>query len=412
MEKMDTKLNGACTIVSPNYLPFARTLAKSYLHHHPKDKFYVLVVARSGDKNLFNAEPFSAVMLEEIGIPKLAAIGMKYDILELNTNVKPSFMKYIFDNSDLDNLVYLDPDIYIYNRLDPVFNLLEHANVVLTPHITSPINDDKIPTEQEFLSSGTYNLGFIAVRRSSESNRMLDWWESRCLEQGYNETRTGLFVDQKWMNLAPCLFEKVEQCKDQGCNMAYWNLHERSLTSEDSEYVVNGIHKLRFFHFSGVDINRAEALSKYTDRFDLLRRKDLVALFATYKQKVVENRNDALDAIAYGFDFFEDGIAVTQLARRIYAACEKQFLNENPFSTSSGFYRFAKDERLIGERTLGYKPSWNQYDPADTRVVWIHRLLKITLFLLRSNRYELLMKYLAHISVLRQQIIFWPDQRR
>jgi hypothetical protein len=412
METMDTKLNGACTIVSPNYLPFARTLAQSYLQHHPKDRFYVLVVARSCEKSLFNAEPFSAVMLEEIGLLNLEAIGMKYDILEFNTNVKPSFMKYIFDNSNLDNLVYLDPDIYIYNRLDPVFDLLERANVVLTPHITSPINDDKTPTEQDFLSSGTYNLGFIAVRRSSESRRMLDWWERRCLEQGYNETRTGLFVDQKWMNLVPCLFEKVEQCKDPGCNMAYWNLHERILANEHSEYIVNGIHKLRFFHFSGVDINRAEALSKYTNRFDLSCRKDLTDLFATYKKVVAENRNDILDTIAYGFDFFEDGVAVTQLARRIYAACEKQFLNENPFSTSSRFYRFAKGKHLIGARTLGHKPSWNQYDSADSRVVWIHRLLKVTLFFLRPDRYELLMKYLTHISVLRQQVVFWPDRGR
>jgi hypothetical protein len=412
MGKMDTKINGACTIVSPNYLPFARTLAKSYLQYHPGDKFYVLVVARCSEKQLFNAEPFSAIMLEEIGLLNLKSIGMKYDILELNTNVKPSFMKYIFDNSDLTNLVYLDPDIYIYSRLDPVFDLLNHANVVLTPHITSPINDDKIPTEQDFLSSGTYNLGFIAVRRSSESRRMLDWWESRCLEQGYNERRSGLFVDQKWMNLAPCLFDKVEQCRDHGCNMAYWNLHERSLTNENSEYIVNGIYKLRFFHFSGVDINRAEVLSKYSDRFDLQGRKDLADLFATYKSTVAENRNGTLDAIPFGFDFFENGVAVTRMARRIYAACEKEFLDENPFSVSSRFYRFAKDMHLIGARALSSEPSWNQYDSADPRVVWIHRLLKATLFILRSNRYELLMKYLAHISVLRQQTFFWTDQRR
>ena len=48
MEKMDTKrVNGACTIVSPNYLPYARTLVSSYLQHHPGDKFFVLVVAKA-----------------------------------------------------------------------------------------------------------------------------------------------------------------------------------------------------------------------------------------------------------------------------------------------------------------------------------------------------------------------------
>jgi len=405
---METRVNGACTIVSPNYLPFARTLANSYLQHHPNDKFYVLIVARSADKSLFRDEPFSAVMLEELGLPNLSSIAMKYDILELNTNVKPSFMKYIFDKSDIDNLIYLDPDIYVYSPMDPIYSILESSNVVLTPHITSPINDDKSPGEQEFLSSGVFNLGFVGAHRSSESFRMLDWWENRCLEQGYSETRTGLFVDQKWMNLAPCLFEGVEQCKHPGCNMAYWNLHERTITYENSHYLVNGTYRLIFFHFSGVDINRPEALSKYTDRFDLQGRPDLVDLFAVYKSKVDGNRNAALDTLEYGFDFFDDGVAITQLARRIYAACEKDFPDQNPFSTSSSFYRFSRRSHLIGPKTLGHKVTWKQYDSSDSRVVWINRFLKAALLFLRPNRYELLMKYLSHISVLRKQTFLYP----
>ena len=409
---MDAKrVSGACTIVSPNYLPYARTLASSYLQHHPGDKFFVLVVAKACVRALFSAEPFCVVMLEEIGLPNLNSLAMKYDILELNTNVKPSFMKYIFDNSDLDSLVYLDPDIYIYNRLDPVFELLEHANVVLTPHITSPIDDSKTPREQDFLLSGTYNLGFIAVRRSAESRRMLDWWERRCLTQGYNEIRTGLFVDQKWMNLAPCLFEKVEQCKDLGCNMAYWNLHERSLTDQDSQYVVNQLFKLRFFHFSGVSIDNPEKLSKYTDRFDLQNRHDLISLFREYKNQVMRNKNSSLDTIPYGFDVFDDGVVVTQLSRRIYASLEANFAFDNPFNVSNNFYVFAKNKHLIGPRIIKPRPSWKHYDPTEKKVAWLHRILRIILFILGPIRYELLMKYVAHIVVIRQQgVLFRGSQ--
>ena len=401
---MDAKrVSGACTIVSPNYLPYARTLASSYLQHHPGDKFFVLVVAKACVRALFSAEPFCVVMLEEIGLPNLNSLAMKYDILELNTNVKPSFMKYIFDNFDIDRLIYLDPDIYIYNRLDPVFDLLESANVVLTPHITSPIDDDKNPREQDFLLSGTYNLGFIAMRRSAESRRMLDWWERRCLTQGYNEIRTGLFVDQKWMNLAPCLFEKVEQCKDLGCNMAYWNLHERSLTDQDSQYVVNQLFKLRFFHFSGVSIDNPEKLSKYTDRFDLQNRHDLISLFREYKNEVLKNKNSSLDTMPYGFDVFDDGVVVTQLSRRIYASLEANFAFDNPFNVSNNFYVFAKTKHLIGPRIIKPRPSWKHYDPTEKQVVWLHRILRIILFMLGPSRYELLMKYMAHITVIRQQ---------
>ena len=36
----------ACTIVSKNYLPFARVLARSYVEHHPGVRFFVLLVDR------------------------------------------------------------------------------------------------------------------------------------------------------------------------------------------------------------------------------------------------------------------------------------------------------------------------------------------------------------------------------
>ncbi len=37
---------GACTIISSNYLPYARTLCESYLAFHPADEFFVLLVDR------------------------------------------------------------------------------------------------------------------------------------------------------------------------------------------------------------------------------------------------------------------------------------------------------------------------------------------------------------------------------
>ena len=178
---------------------------------------------------------------------------MKYDILELNTNVKPTFMKFLIERFSLETLVYLDPDICVYAPLAPVFRALQGgASAVLTPHMTAPVFDGRLPSEQDMLYNGTFNLGFIAVgaapRQSSAS-----WWERRCLDLGYSEGRTGLFVDQKWMNLAPGLFADLAILRDAGCNMAYWNLHERSLVPTGAGYAVkNAVSAdvpLCFFHF-------------------------------------------------------------------------------------------------------------------------------------------------------------------
>jgi hypothetical protein len=403
----------ACTIVSPNYIAYARTLSASYLAQHPGHSFYVLIVAdlEPHDRRAFEGEAFTPVMLFEIGLEDLRAQGMKYDILELNTNVKPTFMKYLLKKFELEKLVYLDPDIFVYSRLTPVFEALETANAVLTPHITSPLLEDgKRPNEQDYLYNGTYNLGFIGVRRGEETNRILSWWERRCLDSGFSEGRTGLFVDQKWMNLAPGLFNGVSILKHPGCNMAYWNLHERILNqTAEGGYVVNADAPLCFFHFSGIEVTDPGMLSKNTDRFRLADRPDLQTIFAEYKAAVVKVKNSAAEDIPYGFDRFSDGTVVTRLARRIYSMQQIQWGIQDPFNAAGGFALFAKRLGLVAGKEPPKKATWREFRPNDRKVEMVHRCLKMALRVLGPNRYELLMRYLAHIAVLRHQNVFLKD---
>ncbi len=125
------------------------------------------------------------------------------------------------------------------------------------------------------------------------------------LELGFSEGRTGLFVDQKWMNLAPGLFEHIAILRHAGCNMAYWNLHERVLTEDAGGYLVqgaNGAEQLNFFHFSGVVLDDPTVLTRNSNRFTLEDRPDLVKLFRDYKAAVVRNKDAALESTPYGFD--------------------------------------------------------------------------------------------------------------
>jgi hypothetical protein len=379
---------------------------------HPQHLFFVLIVADLAleDRKIFEELGFTPIMLAEIGLEDLRGEGMKYDILELNTNVKPTFMKYLIQRFGLENLVYLDPDIFVYSPLTPVFDALDGgASAVLTPHITMPINDNKLPSEQDHLYNGTYNLGFIAVRRHEESWRLLSWWERRCLDLGFSEGRTGLFVDQKWMNLAPGMFDKVEILRHPGCNMAYWNLQERTLSEHTSSYVVNGWTQLCFFHFSGIVLNDPAMLSKNTNRFTLADRPDLERLFGDYKAAVLANKDATHEAIPYGFDRLSDGTVVTRLARRIYAKHQMQWSGQNPFDASGEFAAFAKRLRLVAGKTASGKTTWKEFNPKDRRVEMVHHLLRLTLRILGPNRYELLMRYLAHISILRNQSAFLKD---
>lgn len=401
---------GACTIVSPNYLPYARTLAQSYLRHHPGHLFFVLIVADIHDKDIFDDEPFSTLLMDDLPLPNIKCLAMKYDILELNTNVKPTLMKYLLASNELDTLIYLDPDIYVYSALAPVFEMLQSANIVLTPHLTSPLPDDgRFPCERDLLYNGTYNLGFIAVKQSAETRRMLDWWEGRCLYNGFSEGRSGLFVDQKWINLVPGIFDQVGICRDIGCNMAYWNLSERSLTQNERENLVNETVPLRFFHFSGIDVDDSTMLSRNSNRFALPQRPDLLSLFSNYKAAVIRNRIPTRDGIPYGFDTFSNGSTIIRMQRRIFAAHEVDFDHQDPFDAQGCFYHFARRHGLlVGQRRIA-KSTWRDFNPNDLRVRLVNRLLLIVLRLLGPSRYELLMRYLSFISILRNQAVFIRD---
>ena len=412
----------ACTIASPNYLHFARTLASSYLAQHQGHRFFVLIVADLHDPAPFAADAdFTPVMLSGIGLRDLRVEAMKYDILELNTNVKPSFMKHLLETYHLEALVYLDPDIFVYAPLEPVFAALSAgATAVITPHMTTPVFDGRSPAEQDLLYNGTYNLGFIAVSKTPEARRLLDWWEHRCLALGYSEGRTGLFVDQKWINLVPGFFEGVVISRDPGLNMAYWNLHERRLASGEGgpwvESNVSGRVPLRFYHFSGVEPENPTVLSRHTDRFTLTSRPDLLELFAEYTARVRGNHLPAAEALPYGFDRFSDGTAVNRLTRRLFAAHLQHFTREDgrsadPFDFSGAFAQFARSQGLLSGKVTAAKSTWRQFDPDDRRVRAVHRLLRWCLRVLGPNRYELLMRYLAHISVLRHQGVFLRDRR-
>jgi hypothetical protein len=402
----------ACTIISPNYLAYARTVAQSYLAQHPGHRFFVLIVAALTDATAFSNEPFEAVLLSTIGVENLRAVAMRYEILELNTNVKPTFLKNLFARYELEAVTYLDPDIFVYAPLAPVFDALDSADCVLTPHLTSPIADDKQPREQEILYNGTYNLGFCAFRNTPNARAILDWWEQRCLHLGFSEGRTGLFVDQKWMNLAPGMFENVAILRHPGLNMAYWNLNDRVLSGEPCAPVVNGAFPLIFFHFSGVVVGDPDILSKNTDRFTLATRPDLAGIFAAYKATVLARKDLTLESLPYGFATFTDGTSMTRLARRLYAQHESSFGATDPFDAQGPFFQFARKAGLVAGKATPQKATWREFSGTDRRVEAVHTLLKFALRLLGPNRYELLMRYLAHISVLRHQSVFLKPERQ
>jgi hypothetical protein len=281
------------TICSNNYLAQAISLGNSLLEYNPNYEFIIGLVDRKTKDIDYNKIPFETIDVESIEINGFEEMILNYNITELNTAVKPFYFQYLFRiKPAIDIIIYCDPDILIYNQFEELEKEFEIYDIILTPHITNPINDDKYPSESMILNTGLYNLGFIAIKKTLNSILMINWWAIRLKNGAYIDLKNGMFTDQLWINLIPLFFERVKIFTHPGHNVAYWNLHERVLSQISDKFYVNNSSPLVFFHFSGFDPANPEQISKYQNRFSFKNRSDIFPLFKNYV--IILDRNNIL----------------------------------------------------------------------------------------------------------------------
>jgi glycosyltransferase involved in cell wall biosynthesis len=127
----------------------------------------------------------------------------------------------------------------------------------------------------------------------------------------------GLFVDQRWVDFVPALFEH-EVIKDPGCNVAYWNLSHRQLGHRNGRWEVDG-GPLRFFHYSGFSPDRIGVLSAHMGsipRILLHDRPELRRLCDAYAERLRGRGFGAEIDETYPFDALPNGLAIDPTARR------------------------------------------------------------------------------------------------
>jgi glycosyltransferase involved in cell wall biosynthesis len=308
-----------CTIIARNYWAHARVLARSIRDHHPDASVTVLVIdgdsetVGAASRELFDVIRPDAIGLSERELHRMAAI---YDVLELSTAVKPWLLRSMLKD-DPAPVIFLDPDIEIFAPLDEAADLAETRGIVLTPHTLEPLPRDGFePDELTILGSGTFNLGFLAVGR--DSIPFLDWWADHLKRDGLISKEEGMFVDQRWVDLAPGLFD-VHILRDPGWNVAYWNLAQRPISRFGTRYETAG-RPLRFFHYSGFDPDRSR-LSLFQGENPRVRLNDqpLVAeLCERYANRLIDAGFRGYSRIVYGFAHTADGLALDETVRRLY----------------------------------------------------------------------------------------------
>jgi glycosyltransferase involved in cell wall biosynthesis len=255
----------------------------------------------------------------------------------------------------VQELLYFDPDILILRDLAPLWDLLDRHAIVLTPHVTTPVEDDAKPGEVEILLAGAYNLGFLGLSLAPTTLRFLAWWAKRLYDGCRMAQRREMHVDQRWIDLVPGLFDGVHILRDPGYNVAYWNLHGRAIAFRGGDVLANG-QPCYFFHFSGLDLDNLAAVSRYQNRFTLRSLGDTARLYEQFKGMLLANGHEKTSRWAYAFGRFSNGVRIPDAARTLYHSLgDARARFGDPFQAGSprSFYAWIQEDVPGGPGAAG-----------------------------------------------------------
>ena len=305
------------TIASRNYLHYAKTLMQS-VHEYCPDADLVVGLCDVRCERTSNEDLFTCVELASLdNIPELEKFMFRYTILELNTAIKPYIFEKLFERG-YSKVIYFDPDICVYSSLDRMLAQLESQEMLLTPHITRFLDDGKRPSELDILVSGTYNLGYLGLRKSPQMSDFLHWWQAKLYEECVVDVARGIFVDQKWIDLAPGLFRNVSVVRNEGWNVANWNLNHRTLSRREDGKIFANEDELVFFHFSGFSLND-DSVSRHQTRFNKRNICELTKeLYTDYGSRLIENGYYHFSNIEYHYNFLSCGTRIPDLGRHFF----------------------------------------------------------------------------------------------
>lgn len=322
------------TIAAGNYLPKVRVLFESVRRKHPEWVLHLFVADRPRTLSALETVGADEVHhLPDLGIADWKRWAFRHALIEVATAMKPFALRRLLMRPDCAAAIYLDPDIVLFSALDDVAAAFDEADILLTPHLTSPettlggIIANELCTAQH----GIYNLGFIGVAARAEGRRFADWWADRLYYFCREEIPSGIYTDQRWIDFVPAFFERTRILRSPRFNVAPWNLPGRRLAGSPAEgLTVNG-EPLGFYHFSQVDSAANDEATA--------AQPAAVALVEWYRQASAPLPNERLPAPAWTLGVYDNNTPILIEQRRVYGLRDDlQRTFADPYTTGAGTY--------------------------------------------------------------------------
>lgn len=264
-----------CTVITSDYIPFARTLFQSLRTFDPGIEAYSLVIDQPKSGSF---DEFHILHLQDLaGVSLSQEIFKKYSDHSnaLRWSLKSVLMIHLLQDKKYDQVFFVDPDLFFYSDFKFLYEELGDNSFLLSPHWGCMHPDKSALYFQRLMTDGLYNAGFLGT--TAKGLPTLHWWAESCLYACERDKSRGLHDDQGYLNLFPILCPDTKILNHKGCNVAEWNRFEipRSLDGHGN-LILNGNYPLVFIHFSnlGYLVEHDPLLIPYLERYEVELRKN------------------------------------------------------------------------------------------------------------------------------------------
>ncbi|MFA6143777.1 MAG: glycosyltransferase [Sulfuricurvum sp.] len=246
-----------CTYFDKNFLPRGLALFYSIKKHSIDFKFYILSLDDETEKYLLSLNEANIIVINM----QQYAIHFSIDKSKYNNekefyfSITPAICLYILKKyPDIDLLLYLDADVYLFNDLEILYDEIGSASIAMCSH--------RLPWYVNIISTnyGIYNVGVNAFRNDKEGKQCLERWFKDCSEwtKDQKDYPLSFFSDQIWLDQWPKMYKNIKIIENIGINTAPWNAVKYNFSKVNGRFYVND-KPLIIYHFSS--LKRLDALT-------------------------------------------------------------------------------------------------------------------------------------------------------
>lgn len=257
------------TVCTAAQYPFAQVLAESL----PKD-----IIFYTGVIGAFESDNPQLVKFENLPFEEITQMQQRYNSDALVHASKAFYADYFLHREEVECVIYFDSTTLVLD-FDKIRQTVVGYDIILTPRLTRKFGQSAYGDEKMFLNTGMYDNGFFALSKSQNTTHFLKWWQQRLTDRAHFDVCNGMNHDQLWLNYVPILFENSYINKSIGWNVGLQNLHERVLTYQNRQWLINQYETLAFFNFK-------ECLDEREDIKRQVQNSGATALLNDYKSRI------------------------------------------------------------------------------------------------------------------------------